>query len=146
MKLMKTYSPKKSDFDNKQWYLVDANGKTLGRIATEIAVRLRGKNKVEYAPHVDCGDFVVVINAERIKVTGNKEEQKMYYRHSGYPGGFKSEVLKDTREKRPDHIITHAVAGMIPRNKLKKIVMKRLKVYAGNDHPHEAQQPTLINL
>ncbi|MFC1600219.1 50S ribosomal protein L13 [Patescibacteria group bacterium] len=137
---MKTYSPKKGDLD-KKWYIVDAKDQTLGRLATKIAVKLRGKDKPEFAPHVDCGDFVVVINAEKFAVTGDKMNQKMYYRHSGYPGAFKQKPLKKLMEEKPTEALTRAVRGMIPGNKLRKPIMEKLKVYAGEEHPHEAQKP-----
>lgn len=137
---MKTYSPKKQDIDRK-WYIVDAKGKRLGRLATEIAVKLRGKDKPQFAPHVDCGDYVVVINAKDIAVTGNKMEDKYYYRHSGYPGGLRKKPLKQLLEEDPEDVIIRAVRGMIPRNKLRKEVMMKLKVFAGSEHPHEAQKP-----
>lgn len=137
---MKTYSPKKQDIDRK-WYIVDAKGKRLGRLATEIAVKLRGKDKPQFAPHIDCGDYVVVINAKDIAVTGNKMEDKYYYRHSGYPGGLRKKPLKQLLEEDPEEVIIRAVRGMIPRNKLRKEVMMKLKVFAGSEHPHEAQKP-----
>jgi large subunit ribosomal protein L13 len=137
---MKTYSPKKQDIDRK-WYIVDAKGKRLGRLATEIAVKLRGKDKPQFAPHIDCGDYVVVINAKDIAVTGNKMEDKYYYRHSGYPGGLRKKPLKQLLEEDPEDVIIRAVRGMIPRNKLRKEVMMKLKVFAGSEHPHEAQKP-----
>lgn len=138
---MKTYSPKKQDIDRK-WYIVDAKDQTLGRIAVKIAVKLRGKDKPLFAPHVDCGDFVVVINAEKIKVTGDKMESKKYYRHSGYPGGLKTTPLKDLMVKKPTEALKKAIAGMIPANRLKKNILAKLKIYAGDEHPHEAQEPT----
>jgi large subunit ribosomal protein L13 len=125
----------------RNWLLVDAEGKTLGRLATQIADALRGKRKPEYTPHVDTGDFVVVVNAEKIHVTGNKREQKRYYRHSGYPGGLRSRTLDDMLERRPEEVIRHAVKGMLPRNRLGRKQLTKLKVYAGPDHPHAAQQP-----
>ena len=137
---MKTYSPKKQDIDRK-WYIVDAKGKRLGRLATEIAVKLRGKDKPQFAPHIDCGDYVIVINAKDIAVTGNKMEDKYYYRHSGYPGGLRKKPLKQLLEEDPEDVIIRAVRGMIPRNKLRKEVMMKLKVFAGSEHPHEAQKP-----
>ncbi|MFC1655540.1 50S ribosomal protein L13 [Patescibacteria group bacterium] len=137
---MKTYSPKKPEI-KRNWYIVDAKDQTLGRIAVKIAVKLRGKDKPQFAPHVDCGDFVVVINAEKIHVTGNKLEDKMYYRHSGFPSGLKKQPLKDLLEKKPTEALKKAIKGMIPPNKLRKEVMEKLKIYAGGEHPHEAQQP-----
>jgi len=137
---MKTYNPKKDEIERK-WWLVNADGKILGRLATGIAVLLRGKNKPQFAPHVDTGDFVIVINAEKIQVTGNKLADKNYYSHSQYPGGLKTQVLKDVLEKKPEEVIKKAVWGMIPKNKLGRAVYKKLKVYRGPSHPHEAQNP-----
>jgi large subunit ribosomal protein L13 len=137
---MKTYNPKKDDIE-KTWWLVNADGKVLGRMATEIAILLRGKNKPRFAAHVDTGDFVVVINAEKIRVTGNKMEDKMYHSHSQYPGGLKTQSLKDLLNKKPEEVIKKAVWGMIPKNKLGRAVYKKLKVYKGPVHPHEAQNP-----
>lgn len=127
---MKTYNPKKDDIE-KTWWLVNADGKVLGRMATEIAILLRGKNKPRFAAHVDTGDFVVVINAEKIRVTGNKMEDKMYHSHSQYPGGLKTQSLKDLLNKKPEEVIKRAVWGMIPKNKLGRAVYKKLKVYKG---------------
>ncbi len=140
---MKTYSPKKADI-NRKWYLVDAKGQTLGRLATKVAVKLRGKDKPLFAPHVDCGDFVVVINAAEVAVTGNKMDQKMYYRHSGYPGAIKKTPLKKMIQLKPESVIEKAVEGMIPGNRLRKDILKKLKVYAGSEHPHEAQKPEIL--
>jgi large subunit ribosomal protein L13 len=137
---MKTYNPKKDDIE-KKWWLVNADGKILGRLATEIAILLRGKNKPQFAAHVDTGDFVVVINAEKIQVTGNKMEDKKYYSHSQYPGGLKTQSLKDLLNKKPEEVIKKAVWGMIPKNKLGRAVYKKLKVDKGPVHPHEAQNP-----
>ena len=131
----------KLDSLEKSWLLVDASDKTLGRLSTYIAKILMGKNKPEYTPHNDIGDYVVVINAEKIKVTGNKNEQKTYYRHSGYPGGIKSQNFNDLITSHPDRIITSAVKGMLPKNKLSNSVIKKLKVYKGETHPHTAQNP-----
>ena len=131
----------KLDSLEKSWLLVDASDKTLGRLSTYIAKILMGKNKPEYTPHNDIGDYVVVINAEKIKVTGNKNEQKTYYRHSGYPGGIKSKNFNDLITSYPERIITSAVKGMLPKNKLSKSVIKKLKVYKGETHPHSAQNP-----
>jgi large subunit ribosomal protein L13 len=130
----------------RNWLLVDANGQTLGRLATQIADALRGKTKPEYTPHCDTGDFVVVINAEKIAVTGNKRADKKYYRHSGYPGGIKERSLNDMLERRPEEVIRKAVKGMLPRNRLARKQLTKLKVYAGPDHPHTAQQPTPMEL
>jgi large subunit ribosomal protein L13 len=123
------------------WYVVDAEGKTLGRLATQIADTLRGKRKPEYTPHVDTGDFVVVVNAEKVRVTGDKRAAKRYYRHSGYPGGMRSRTLGEMLERRPEEVIRLAVRGMLPRNRLGRKQLTKLKVYAGPDHPHAAQQP-----
>lgn len=138
---MKTYVPKKEQIE-KKWWLVNADGKVLGRLATEVAVLLRGKRKTEFVDFLDSGDFVVVINAEKVKVTGKKLDQKKYYSHSGYPGGIKEKSYKELLEKKPEEIIKKAVWGMIPKNKLGRAVYKKLKVYKGPHHPHEAQKPT----
>lgn len=137
---MKTFTPKKEDIE-KRWWLIDADGKTLGRLATEVATLLRGKRKPEFAPFLDCGDFVVVVNAEKINITGRKIEQKKYYAHSGYPGGIKVDTLKELLETKPEEVIRKAVWGMIPKGKLGRAVYKKLKVYKGPGHPHEAQKP-----
>ncbi|MGE4506245.1 MAG: 50S ribosomal protein L13 [Desulfovibrionaceae bacterium] len=142
---MKTYSPKPEDA-NREWFVVDATDKVLGRLATEIAGRLRGKHKAEFAPHMDMGDFVVVVNAEKIKVTGNKLEQKRYYKHSNYPGGLKSKTLAEMLAIKPENVITHAVKGMLPKNRMGRAQLKKLKVYAGGEHPHAAQQPKALDL
>ncbi len=142
---MKTYSAKPGEID-QNWLLIDADGLTLGRMATAISTRLRGKHKPEYTAHVDTGDYVVVINAEKIHVTGNKTTDKIYYSHSGYPGGLKSLPFEKLQEKSPEKIIRLAVKGMLPRTPLGRAMFKKLKVYAGSDHPHGAQQPTPINL
>jgi large subunit ribosomal protein L13 len=130
----------------RNWLLVDATGLTLGRLATQIADALRGKRKPEYTPHIDTGDFVVVVNAEKIAVTGNKRADKKYYRHSGYPGGLKERTLNDMLERRPEEVIRHAVKGMLPRNRLGRKQLTKLKVYAGPEHPHAAQKPTPMEL
>jgi large subunit ribosomal protein L13 len=130
----------------RNWLLVDANGQTLGRLATQIADALRGKTKPEYTPHCDTGDFVVVVNAEKIAVTGNKRADKKYYRHTGYPGGIKERTLNEMLERRPEEVIRKAVKGMLPRNRLARKQLTKLKVYAGPDHPHAAQQPTPMEL
>ena len=129
--------------ENRQrdWYVVDADGKTLGRLATQIADALRGKRKPEYTPHCDTGDYVVVINAERIRVTGNKRADKIYYRHTGYPGGIKSRTLQEQLDRQPEEVIRKAVKGMLPKNRLARQQINKLHVYAGAEHPHEAQQP-----
>ena len=137
---MKTYSAKPGEIA-RDWYLVDADGQTLGRLATQIADRLRGKGKPQYTPHVDTGDFVVVVNAEKIAVTGNKLDQKIYYRHSGYPGGLRSRTLREQLERRPEEVLRKAVKGMLPRNRLARQQITKLKIYAGPEHPHEAQNP-----
>jgi large subunit ribosomal protein L13 len=141
----RTYSAKNSDV-TRQWFVVDAEGKTLGRLASAVAATLRGKNKAMYTPHVDTGDFVIVLNAGKIKVTGNKETQKMYYSHSNYPGGLKTTSLKDLRLRHPDRIIEFAVKGMLPRTALGKAQLKKLKIYEGTQHPHGAQNPTILEL
>jgi large subunit ribosomal protein L13 len=137
---MKTWNAKPADVDQR-WYVVDAEGKTLGRLATQIADTLRGKRKPQYTPHVDTGDFVVVVNAEKVAVTGQKLDQKLYYRHSGYPGGLRQRTLREQLERRPTEVIRAAVKGMLPRNKLARAQLRKLKVYAGPEHPHEAQRP-----
>jgi large subunit ribosomal protein L13 len=130
----------------RDWLVVDATGLTLGRLATRIAVALRGKNKPEYTPHVDTGDFVIVVNAEKIAVTGNKMADKKYYRHSGYPGGLKVRTLAEQLERRPEEVIRKAVKGMLPRNRLARKQLTKLKVYAGPDHPHVAQKPQTMEI
>ena len=137
---MKTYTPKEGEVA-RDWYVVDAEDRILGRMATEIAIRLRGKHKPEFAPHVDTGDFIVVVNAEKIKVTGAKLDQKMYYNYSGYPGGLREATLKEMLEKKPEEVIIKAVRGMLPKNRLGRAQLKKLKVYAGAEHPHTAQAP-----
>lgn len=141
----RTYSAKAPEVV-RQWFVVDAEGKTLGRLATAVAATLRGKNKPTYTPHVDTGDFVVVINADKVRVTGNKETQKMYYRHSGYSGGLSETSLKDMRARHPERIIEFAVQGMLPRNTLGKAQMRKLKIYTGTSHPHAAQNPSPLEL
>jgi large subunit ribosomal protein L13 len=138
--VMKTYSATTADRE-RVWYVVDAEGQTLGRLATQIADTLRGKRKPEYTPHTDVGDFVVVLNAEKIAVTGNKLQAKRYWRHSGYPGGIRSRTLAEMLDRQPEDVIRLAVKGMLPRNKLARKQLLKLKVYAGPDHPHQAQQP-----
>lgn len=142
---MKTISVKEEDVQ-KDWYVVDAQGQTLGRLATQVATVLRGKHKPIYTPHVDCGDYVIIINAEKIHVTGQKMTQKMYYRHSNYPGGLKKVALRDQLQKFPTRVIEAAVRGMLPKNRLGRRMFKKLKVYAGSNHPHEAQQPKALEL
>jgi len=140
---MKTIFVKPKDIERK-WWLVDADGKTLGRLASRISTVLRGKHKPVYAPHMETGDYVVVVNAEKVKITGNKREQKVYYRHSGYPGGLKTTSLKDMMDKYPDRVVRQAVWGMLPHNRYGRHLLKRLRIYAGNDHPHQAQNPQRI--
>jgi len=142
---MKTYSAKPHEVE-QNWLLVDADGQTLGRMASGIATRLRGKHKAEYTPHVDTGDYVVVINAEKVKVTGNKATDKIYHSHSGYPGGLKSISFENLQERSPEKVIKLAVKGMLPRTPLGRAMFKKLKVYAGTDHPHGAQQPQTVTL
>ena len=142
---MKTYSAKPSEIDHR-WFVVDADAQTLGRLATEIADVLRGKGKPAYTPHVDTGDFVIVVNAEKIVVTGKKLDEKMYYRHSGYPGGLRSRSLRDQLERQPTEVLRKAVKGMLPRNKLGRAQLTKLKIYAGPDHPHEAQAPSPLEV
>ena len=137
---MKTFAPKKDEIE-KKWWLIDADGKILGRLATIISVLLRGKGKTTFAHFMDTGDFVVVINAEKIQVTGRKLEQKKYYHHTGYPGGIKEKVLGEMMDTNPEEVLRKAVWGMIPKNKLGRKVYKKLKVYRGSSHPHEAQNP-----
>ena len=142
---MRTWTVCPGDIERK-WYIVDAEDLILGRLSTEIARILRGKHRPQYTPHADCGDHVIVINAEKIKVTGRKEAQKTYHRHSQYPGGLKSITLEKQRERFPERIIELAVKGMMPKNSLGRSMLKKLKVYAGSDHPHTAQQPETLKL
>ena len=137
---MKTYNAKPGEIA-RHWYVVDADGQTLGRLATRIADTLRGKGKAEYTPHVDTGDFVIVVNAEKIHVTGNKLDQKRYYRHSGYPGGLRSRTLREQLDRRPEEVLRKAVKGMLPRNRLARQQINKLKIYAGPEHPHAPQAP-----
>ena len=137
---MKTYSAKPGEI-TREWYLVDAEGKTLGRLATQIADTLRGKRKPQFTPHVDTGDFVIVVNAEKIQVTGSKLDQKRYYRHSGYPGGLRSRTLREQLDRRPTEVLRVAVKGMLPKNRLARQQITKLKIYAGPEHPHVAQNP-----
>ena len=144
---MKKYTSSAKSSDNPQkWYLVDANGAVLGRLASRVAHRLRGKHNPEFTPHVDTGDWVIVINAEKIVLTGRKLDQKMYYRHSGYIGGLKQMTAKELLEKKPEELVRSAVKGMLPKNKLGRRLFKKLKVYTGSNHPHEAQQPEIIKI
>lgn len=140
---MKTLSTRPQDVV-PEWFIVDAADHTLGRLASAIAVRLRGKHKPQYTPHVDTGDFIVVINAEKIQATGRKEDEKLYYRHSGYPGGIRSRTLREMRERYPERILELAVKGMLPRNPLGRKMARKLKVYRGTEHPHGAQQPKTL--
>ena len=142
---MKTYTARAEDIE-REWFLVDAEGKTLGRLASEIAQVLRGKHKPIYSPHLDCGDHVIVVNAEKVRVTGRKLDQKMYYRHTGYPGGLKSISLRNQLQKHPERVLEAAVRGMLPKNRLGRKMFKKLKVYAGDSHPHQAQQPKVLEL
>lgn len=142
---MKTYSAKAEEVQ-RDWFVVDAEEKTLGRLASEIANRLRGKHKAEYTPHVDTGDYIVVINAEKVKVTGAKTTDKIYHSHTGYPGGLKSMSFEKLIERAPERVLQSAVKGMLPRNPLGRAMFKKLKVYAGTEHPHTAQQPQPLNI
>ena len=142
---MKTYSAKAETVE-RDWFLIDADGKTLGRLATEVARRLRGKHKAVYTPHVDTGDYIVVINAAKVKVTGNKAKDKMYYNHSGYMGGLKQINFEDLIQKAPERVIETAVKGMLPKNPLGRAMYRKLKVYAGKEHKHTAQQPQVLEI
>ncbi|MDJ0791842.1 MAG: 50S ribosomal protein L13 [Acidimicrobiia bacterium] len=143
--LQKTFSPKPSDVE-RTWYVVDAADVPLGRLASELAPILRGKHKPTYAPHIDGGDFVIVINADKVHVSGNKEIEKIYFRHSGYPGGLRAETLTEVREKHPERLVEVSIRGMLPKNRLGRQMMRKLKVYAGPDHPHAAQKPEPLAL
>ena len=143
--LMKTFSAKPAEVKH-EWFVLDATDKVLGRVASEVALRLRGKHKAIYTPHVDTGDFIIVVNASKIRVTGNKAEQKMYHRHSGYPGGITSVKFKDMQAKHPDRALTKAVKGMLPKGPLGYAMIKKLKVYGGASHPHTAQQPRALQI
>lgn len=142
---MKTYTPKATEIE-RVWWVVDAEGRVLGRLASEIARVLRGKHKPMYTPHLDTGDYVIVVNAEKIRLTGKKEQQKSYFRHSGYMGGAKHIPFTEMREKHPERVIELAVKGMLPKNNLGRLMLKKLKVYAGPEHPHEAQQPENLEI
>lgn len=142
---MKTFSAKPQNVEHN-WLLIDAEGQTLGRLATEIATRLRGKHKPEYTPHVDTGDFIVVVNCEKVAVTGKKATDKMYHHHSGYPGGLKSFTFEKLIDRAPERVLKRAVKGMLPRTPLGRAMFKKLKIYAGNEHPHAAQQPQALQL
>lgn len=144
---MRTYSPKRSELDPaRQWHVVDAEGVPLGRLSTNVARLLTGKHKPTYAPHMDAGDFVIVINADKAVLTGRKEEQKVYYRHSGYPGNLKQETAAELRARRPTQLVRRAVRGMLPKNRLGRHQLRKLKIYAGAEHPHQAQQPSPYSL
>lgn len=145
MAAIRTYIPKATEIE-RRWYIVDAEGLTLGRLATQVATIIRGKHKPSFTPHLDVGDYVIVVNAEKVHVTGNKEEQKFYYRHSGYPGGFRSTSLRDQLAKHPERVIETAVKGMIPHTNLGRDQLKKLKVFAGPNHPHAAQQPEPLEI
>ena len=142
---MKTYSPKSSDIKH-DWLVVDAENKILGRLATEIARRLRGKHKPEFSPHADMGDYIIVVNCEKVRVTGSKREDKVYHHHSGFPGGIKSASFEKLIEKRPELVIKRAVKGMMPRSPLGRAMLKKLKVYSGSTHPHTAQHPVQLSI
>lgn len=142
---IKTYTPKPEDIE-RAWWVVDAEGMTLGRLASQIAPILRGKHKPIYSPHADVGDYVIVVNCDKIRVTGNKLEEKLYYRHSGYPGGLRSLTLRQLLNRYPERVVHTAVRGMLPKNRLGRQMIKKLKLYAGGTHPHAAQQPTVLEL
>ncbi|WP_417345001.1 50S ribosomal protein L13 [Ferrimonas sp.] len=142
---MKTFTAKPESVQ-RDWFVIDADGKTLGRLATEVARRLRGKHKPEYTPHVDTGDYIVIINAEKVTVTGNKSQNKMYYSHSGYPGGIKEINFADLQARKPEMIIEKAVKGMLPKGPLGRAMFRKLKVYAGAEHAHAAQQPQVLDI
>ena len=142
---MRTFTAKTAEIE-REWYVVDAEGQTLGRLASRIAPIIKGKHKPIYTPHLDCGDYVIIINAAKVRVTGQKMEQKFYYRHSGYPGGIKSISLRDQLATYPERVLQSAVKGMLPKNKLGRRMIKKLKIYAGDSHPHEAQQPKPLEL
>ena len=142
---IKTYTPKPEDIQ-REWFVIDAKDQTLGRLATQVAVLLRGKHKPIFSPHMDVGDYVIVINADKIRVTGRKLDQKIYYRHSGYPGGLRQRTLREQLQRFPERVVEAAVRGMLPKNKLGRKMFKKLKVYAGEKHPHEAQKPKVFEL
>lgn len=142
---MKTYTPKENEL-KREWFVVDAGGQILGRLASKLAHRLRGKHKPEFAPHVDNGDFLVVINAAKVAVTGKKLDQKMYYKHTNYPGGLKERTLRQMLDKKPEEVLRAAVKGMLPKNRLARRLLTKLKVYAGTEHPHAPQKPTPLDL
>ncbi len=136
----------KIENDNKKWFIIDADGKILGKVAVRVADKLRGKDKPTFSPHLDNGDFVVIINAEKIKLSGNKKDQKVYYSHSGYPGGLKEKPYKKMLDETPEKILEKAINGMLPKNRLRKVFMKKLKIYKGEEHPHEAQSPITLEV
>jgi large subunit ribosomal protein L13 len=142
---VRTFTAKKEEIE-RDWYVVDAEGQTLGRLASTVAPIIRGKHKPIYTPHLDCGDFVIIINAEKVRVTGRKLDQKFYHRHSGYPGGLTSISLRDQLDKHPERVLQAAIRGMLPKTKLGRQMIKKLKVYAGDSHPHQAQQPKPLEL
>ena len=142
---MRTFTVKREEAE-RNWYVVDAENKVLGRLASELAKILRGKHKPQFTPHVDTGDYVIVVNAEKVNLTGNKLKDKVYYRHSGYPGGIKSVTAENLKAKKPEDLIRFAVKGMLPKNRLGRKLFKKLKVYAGDEHPHKAQQPKPIEI
>lgn len=142
---MKTYSTKPQDV-RREWFVVDATDKVLGRLATEVAIRLKGKHKPQYAPHIDTGDHIVVVNADKIRVTGSKLDNKVYHRHTGYPGGIRSVVLKDLLQSKPERVIENAVRGMLPKNPLGRAMFRKLHVYAGTEHKHQSQQPKVLEV
>ncbi len=141
---MKTFTPTPKDIQ-RDWFVVDASNKTLGRLASQIAHRLRGKHKPEFAPHMDNGDFIVVVNCEKVRVTGNKLDNKKYWRHTGYPGGIYSNTLRELLDNKPDQVLEKAVKGMLPKNRLGRAMLKKLKIYSGGEHPHTAQNPQPLN-
>ena len=141
---MKTFTPTPKDIQ-RDWFVVDASNKTLGRMASQIAHRLRGKHKPEFAPHMDNGDFIVVVNCEKVRVTGNKLDNKKYWRHTGYPGGIYSNTLRELLDNKPDQVLEKAVKGMLPKNRLGRAMLKKLKIYSGGEHPHTAQNPQPLN-
>ena len=140
-----TVSPAQIE-ESRKWYVIDADGLVVGRLATTVAQILKGKHKAIYTPHLDTGDFVVVINADRVRLTGRKEDQKEYFHHTGYPGGGKTETFKEIMSSKPERILEHAIKGMLPRNRLGRKMLKKVKIYAGNEHPHTAQKPESLNV
>ena len=142
---MKTFTPKSGEIKRK-WHIIDADGKTLGKLATIVADKLRGKDKPIFSPHMDCGDFVIIINTEKVRLTGNKGTDKIYYRHSGFPGGIIAPSAADMRKNNPNKILSIAISGMIPKNRLRKDILDKLKLYPGSEHPHEAQKPEILEV